>query len=63
MVHVHTWRVSVLSVPCAVPVQCDSGNDQELAALFERIEKEAGRLDVLVNNAFSGVCAYAVASV
>jgi len=38
-----------------VPVQCDSGNDQELAALFERIEKEAGRLDVLVNNAFSAV--------
>ena len=45
----------MLSVPYAVPVQCDSGNDQELAALFERIEKEAGRLDVLVNNAFSGV--------
>jgi len=38
-----------------VPVQCDSGNDAELAALFERIEKEAGRLDVLVNNAFSAV--------
>jgi len=38
-----------------VPVRCDSANDQELAAVFELIEKEAGKLDVLVNNAFSAV--------
>ncbi|XP_053126649.1 dehydrogenase/reductase SDR family member 1 [Hemicordylus capensis] len=41
-----------------VPVVCDSSQEEEVAALFERIRKEqAGRLDVLVNNAFSGVSA------
>ncbi|KAJ7341867.1 hypothetical protein JRQ81_007497 [Phrynocephalus forsythii] len=39
-----------------VPVVCDSSREEEVAALFERIQKEqGGRLDVLVNNAFSGV--------
>lgn len=36
----------------AVPVRCDHRDDAEVAALFARIEREAGRLDVLVNNAF-----------
>ncbi|XP_072853620.2 dehydrogenase/reductase SDR family member 1-like [Pogona vitticeps] len=41
-----------------VPVVCDSSREEEVAALFERIRKEQdGRLDVLVNNAFSGVTA------
>ncbi len=35
-----------------VPVACDHGADEQVAALFERVEREAGRLDVLVNNAF-----------
>ena len=30
---------------------CDVGNLAEVQALFDRIEKEAGRLDILVNNA------------
>lgn len=34
-----------------VPVVCDHGDDAQVAALFGRIEAEAGRLDVLVNNA------------
>ncbi len=32
-------------------VQCDVTKDRQVAAAFERIHKEAGRLDVLVNNA------------
>jgi NAD(P)-dependent dehydrogenase (short-subunit alcohol dehydrogenase family) len=35
----------------AVPVQCDSGDDEAVAALFAQIAERAGRLDVLVNNA------------
>ncbi|XP_048348301.1 dehydrogenase/reductase SDR family member 1 [Sphaerodactylus townsendi] len=35
---------------------CDSTREEEVAALFERLRKEqGGRLDLLVNNAFSGV--------
>jgi NAD(P)-dependent dehydrogenase (short-subunit alcohol dehydrogenase family) len=36
-----------------VAVQVDHANDEQVAALFERIESEQGRLDILVNNAFS----------
>ncbi|MET0388251.1 MAG: SDR family NAD(P)-dependent oxidoreductase [Polyangiales bacterium] len=35
----------------AVPV--DHGNDAQVAALFQRVEREQGRLDLLVNNAFA----------
>ena len=34
-----------------IPVMCDHGNDEQVAALFKQIEREQGRLDVLVNNA------------
>ena len=34
-----------------IAVLCDHGDDAQVAALFERIVREAGRLDVLVNNA------------
>ena len=36
----------------AVAVRCDHRNDNEVEALFDRVRDEAGRLDVLVNNAF-----------
>jgi NAD(P)-dependent dehydrogenase (short-subunit alcohol dehydrogenase family) len=36
-----------------VPVQVDHNDDEQVAALFERVKKDAGRLDILVNNAFS----------
>lgn len=36
-----------------IAVQVDHGKDDQVAALFERIEDESGRLDLLVNNAFS----------
>ena len=34
------------------PIQCDHGDDAQIAALFERIGKEAGRIDILVNNVY-----------
>ncbi len=36
----------------AVGVACDHADDMQTAALFERVARDAGRLDVLVNNAF-----------
>lgn len=36
-----------------VPVAVDHANDLDVAQLFERIEHEQGRLDLLVNNAFA----------
>lgn len=36
----------------AVAVACDHRDDDAVAALFERVDAEQGRLDVLVNNAF-----------
>jgi dehydrogenase/reductase SDR family protein 1 len=35
-----------------VAVTCDHRDDAAVEALFERVRREAGRLDVLVNNAF-----------
>ncbi|MCW6534755.1 SDR family NAD(P)-dependent oxidoreductase [Sphingomonas lycopersici] len=34
-----------------IPVVCDHSDDTQVAALFEQIEREQGRLDILVNNA------------
>src|SRR6185503_10081723 len=34
-----------------IAVECDHANDAQVQALFERVERESGRLDVLVNNA------------
>lgn len=34
-----------------IAVACDHGDDAQVAALFETIEREAGRLDILVNSA------------
>ena len=36
-----------------VAVKVDHANDDEVAALFEQVRLEQGRLDILVNNAFS----------
>lgn len=36
-----------------VAVACDHGDDEAVAALFDRVRDERGRLDVLVNNVFS----------
>jgi NAD(P)-dependent dehydrogenase (short-subunit alcohol dehydrogenase family) len=36
----------------AIAVACDHRDDAAVEALFERVDREQGRLDVLVNNAF-----------
>jgi NAD(P)-dependent dehydrogenase (short-subunit alcohol dehydrogenase family) len=36
-----------------VAVQVDHGKDDQVAALFDRVKRERGRLDLLVNNAFA----------
>jgi dehydrogenase/reductase SDR family member 1 len=38
----------------AVPVQVDFTIDQQVEALFQRVEQEQGRLDILVANAMNG---------
>jgi NAD(P)-dependent dehydrogenase (short-subunit alcohol dehydrogenase family) len=38
----------------AVPVRCDHTSPGEVESLFERVRREQGRLDVLVNNAWGG---------
>jgi NAD(P)-dependent dehydrogenase (short-subunit alcohol dehydrogenase family) len=37
-----------------IAVQCDHFDDEQTAAVFERIERDHGRLDLLVNNAWAG---------
>jgi NAD(P)-dependent dehydrogenase (short-subunit alcohol dehydrogenase family) len=37
-----------------IAVRCDHTDDEQVEALFERIRTDYGRLDVLVNNAWSG---------
>jgi NAD(P)-dependent dehydrogenase (short-subunit alcohol dehydrogenase family) len=34
-----------------IAVRCDHGDDEQVKALFERVQAERGRLDILVNNA------------
>ena len=36
----------------AVPVAVDHGDDEQIAALFDRVRAESGRIDVLVNNVY-----------
>lgn len=36
-----------------IAVACDHADDTQVAALFERVKQEHGRLDILVNNAFT----------
>src|SRR5579871_6169979 len=36
-----------------IAVQVDHANDAQVAALFDQVAREQGRLDILVNNAFS----------
>jgi NAD(P)-dependent dehydrogenase (short-subunit alcohol dehydrogenase family) len=36
-----------------IAVACDHGDDAQVAALFDKVKAETGRLDILVNNAFT----------
>ena len=38
----------------AIAIKCDHSNDEEVEAVFDRIASEQGKLDILVNNAWSG---------
>ena len=35
-----------------IPLRCDHARDDEVYAVLAKVREEAGRLDVLVNNAF-----------
>jgi NAD(P)-dependent dehydrogenase (short-subunit alcohol dehydrogenase family) len=35
-----------------IAVACDHGDDRQVAALFDQVRSEQGRLDILINNAF-----------
>ena len=37
-----------------IAVRCDHASEDDVAALFARVEREAGRIDLLVNNAWGG---------
>ncbi|MBN9160200.1 MAG: oxidoreductase [Myxococcales bacterium 68-20] len=37
-----------------IPVRCDHTDSTQVQALFERVEREQGKLDILVNNAWGG---------
>lgn len=41
-----------------IPAPCDHRDDWQVEALFERIERESGGLDLLVNNVWGGYEAY-----
>ena len=37
-----------------IALRCDHRNDEEVRAVFERVQAEQGRLDLLVNNVWGG---------
>jgi len=41
-----------------LPIRCDHNDGAQVQALFEQIEQEQGRLDILVNNAWRGYEGY-----
>lgn len=36
-----------------IAMRCDHGSDEEVVALFQKVHADLGRIDILVNNAFS----------
>jgi len=50
-----TCEMVVSAGGTCIPVAVDSAKDEDLEALFDRVVKEQGRLDIVVNNAFSAV--------
>src|SRR5687768_9373233 len=39
---------------CGIALRCDHADDAQVRAVFDRIQAEHGRLDLLVNNAWAG---------
>ncbi len=50
-----TARLAGDAATRALPVACDVGDDQQVAAAFATVEKTFGRLDLLFNNAGGGL--------
>jgi NAD(P)-dependent dehydrogenase (short-subunit alcohol dehydrogenase family) len=53
-----TARIVTEGGGIGIPVYCDHTHDEEVAALYQRIEEEQGKLDILVNNAWGGYEGY-----
>ncbi|KAF5925762.1 hypothetical protein HPG69_002212 [Diceros bicornis minor] len=57
--HLDTLRVTAQEAQSrggrCVPVVCDSSQESQVQRLFEQVNEEQGRLDVLVNNAYAGI--------
>lgn len=49
-----TARLVTASGGTGISVRCDHAVDEDIKSLFERIDQTAGRLDILVNNAWAG---------
>ena len=49
-----TFADSVKGNGSIIPVRCDHTDDGETEAVFARVGRERGRLDVLVNSAWGG---------
>jgi NAD(P)-dependent dehydrogenase (short-subunit alcohol dehydrogenase family) len=45
---------NVIAHPQTIPVRCDHTNDQEVEALFHRVDSEQRSFDILVNNIWGG---------
>ena len=53
-----TARIVTESGGVGIPIYCDHTHDEEVEALYRRIEEEQGKLDILVNNAWGGYEGY-----
>jgi NAD(P)-dependent dehydrogenase (short-subunit alcohol dehydrogenase family) len=53
-----TARIVTEAGGTGIPVHCDHTNDEEVENLYQRIDNEQGRLDLLVNNAWGGYEGY-----
>jgi NAD(P)-dependent dehydrogenase (short-subunit alcohol dehydrogenase family) len=53
-----TARIVTEAGGIGIPVYCDHTEDEEVEALYQRIEEEQGKLDMLVNNAWGGYEGY-----
>ncbi len=53
-----TARIVTESGGMGIAIYCDHTRDEEAEALYQRIEDEQGRLDILVNNAWGGYEGY-----
>jgi dehydrogenase/reductase SDR family member 1 len=56
--HFGTLRTAVQDIESvggsAIPIRCDHRKDAQTRAVFQRIENEVGRLDILVNGVWAG---------